>query len=98
MAVEAFKGETDRPIKFTTGLDLDGDTLTILAYDEQGNETDITSTLTTSIGNPPDQETTAFIRIPTGMEKGKYNIKVKTSEVVASRDQLIVYGADPFDF
>jgi hypothetical protein len=98
MAVQAFEGETKRPIKFTTGLDLDGQTLVVFAYDDQENETDITATVADSIGNPPNVETTVFIRIPDTLDKGIYNIKVKTDEVVASRDQMVVFGKDPFSY
>lgn len=96
--IEAFVGETKRPIMFKTGLDLDGQTLSAYAYDETGAETDITSQLTTAIGNKPNIETTVFIEIPVGLTKGQYNVKVATSEVVASRDQMIVYGEDPYDY
>jgi len=97
MAVELFKGDTKRPIKFTSELDLDGQTLHASAFADDGTEYSLDATGVTSVGNPPNQETVMVIESPVDMPTGEYSIKIYTDELVVSRDFLLHFGDDPFE-
>lgn len=96
MLLELYKGETRRPIEFSSGLDLDGQTLRVKAYSKDGQSYDIESTGVTSVGNPPNQRSVVFIMSPSDMPPGEYVVKIYTDEVVVSKDFMIHYGDNPY--
>ena len=95
--LELYKGETKRPVEFTSGLDLEGQVLHATAYSEDGESYNLDADDTTSVGSPPHQKTVMFIKSPDDMPIGTYNIKVYTDEVVVSKDRLRHFGENPYE-
>lgn len=94
--VELYKGETKRPIEFTSRIDLEGSELFVKAYSTDGDSFDINSEGVLSQGNPPNQKSIVFIQSPADMPPGEYTIKIFTDEIVVSKDFMIHYGDNPY--
>lgn len=95
--LELYKGETKRPIEFTSGLDLEGQTLLAEAYFEDGTSYSLNSDGVTSVGNGPDTKTVMYIKSPVDMPIGTYYVKIFTDELVVSKDRLRHYGDNPYE-
>ena len=95
--IELYKGETQRPVEFTSGLDILGETLIATAYDDQGNSYELNSDGITSEGKAPFEKTIMFLKSPTTMPIGQYFVKIYTDRVVVSKDTLLHFGDNPYD-
>lgn len=95
--LELYKGETKRPIEFTSGLDLDGQELYAEAYSDDGESYTLNSDDVTSIGNVPHEKSVMYIKSPTDMPTGNFYVKIFTDELVVSKDRLRHFGENPYD-
>lgn len=94
---DLYKGETKRPINFTPKVDVNGQVVTITAYDEDGTPYVLGSDGVTNLAGAKDVQTEAFIKSPSDMPTGIFNVKIATAEVLISKDRMRHWGDDPYD-